>query len=254
MVSILTPFVNRATPPRTASFDGSARRSNSVRCYEWRPIIVTPTERLLAKLRQLRAADEKLHLFGASAHKYELNGCLSKRALVRFETKYNVTLPDEYRDFLLHMGNGGAGPGYGVFPLGKHDGSGSKLVRWKERVEGQLATEFPLTAPWQPDLDAYPDSFESDEAEDAGHERQEARQYPPEYEAGLLPICHHGCALRSYLVVTGQQRGQVWFDGRPDDEALRPHLVKGEGVTFMQWYEDWLDRYLREASAPATNS
>jgi hypothetical protein len=40
-------------------------------------------------------------------------------------------LPQEYRHFLTEIGNGGAGPFYGLFPWGKWDGAGRELVTWQ---------------------------------------------------------------------------------------------------------------------------
>lgn len=37
----------------------------------------------------------------------------------RFEARYNVKLPPEYVFFITQVGNGGAGPYYGLYPLEK---------------------------------------------------------------------------------------------------------------------------------------
>jgi hypothetical protein len=37
--------------------------------------------------------------------------------VVQFEKHHNITLPDDYRRFILQAGNGGAGPHYGLLPL-----------------------------------------------------------------------------------------------------------------------------------------
>jgi len=38
-----------------------------------------------------------------------------------FELDLSIELPNEYRSFITKAGNGGAGPAYGVFPLGMAD-------------------------------------------------------------------------------------------------------------------------------------
>lgn len=43
-------------------------------------------------------------------------------------------------------------------------------------------------------------------------------------------IDEYGCAAFHRLIVTGEARGQVWFDDRASDGALTP------GPTFAAWY------------------
>jgi len=50
-------------------------------------------------------------------HQYRLNPVLDEQAILTFEKRHNVRLPEDYRAFLLHVGNGGAGPYCGVLPL-----------------------------------------------------------------------------------------------------------------------------------------
>jgi hypothetical protein len=49
-----------------------------------------------------------------------LNPCLHESSIADFERKHGVRIPEEYRAFLLHVGNGGAGPpGFGLVRLGE---------------------------------------------------------------------------------------------------------------------------------------
>lgn len=50
-------------------------------------------------------------------HQYKFNSCLNESDIASFEQKFGVKLPEEYRDFLLIVGNGGAGPDYGILSL-----------------------------------------------------------------------------------------------------------------------------------------
>jgi hypothetical protein len=63
---------------------------------------------------------------------------------------------------------------------------------------------------------------------------------------GAIPICTEGCALRTWLVLTGDQAGRLWYDGRADCKGLAPLLLSnGTPATFSPWYTDWLENALR---------
>src|SRR3989442_3475257 len=47
-------------------------------------------------------------LFGASRHHFILNPPLSEAEVLAFEKLHAITLPDDYRHFVSHIGNGGA--------------------------------------------------------------------------------------------------------------------------------------------------
>src|SRR5262245_51822144 len=68
-------------------------------------------------LAQLASADPKFALFGASTHHYCLNPPLPEEEVILFEKRFGVRLPNEYREFVKEVGDGGAGPVYGVWSL-----------------------------------------------------------------------------------------------------------------------------------------
>ncbi len=74
------------------------------------------------KLRkQLKRAGEKdsnFSRFGADSHKYQRKSPASEDMIAAFEAHIGISLPDGYRNFLLWIGNGGAGPFYGLYSLG----------------------------------------------------------------------------------------------------------------------------------------
>lgn len=74
-------------------------------------------ELIHARLLEFKQQDPNLEAFGAKAHGYELNPPLDQVRVETWESQNGVTLPDEYRDFLLHVGNGGAGRDYGLYFL-----------------------------------------------------------------------------------------------------------------------------------------
>jgi hypothetical protein len=158
------------------------------------------------RLERLRAADTSLRVFGASQHRYTLGPTLSEGELVAFESANRIRLPNDYRHFLAMLGNGGAGPYYGLERLNAY---------------GQdLSRPFPFTTP----TDAFGDA-ELERLLDG------CDAYP-----GLLEVCHHGSGIFSSLVVNGPAYGTIW-EGREDFYPT--------DLTFLIWYRRWLERALR---------
>ncbi|GAA0900180.1 hypothetical protein GCM10009557_76300 [Virgisporangium ochraceum] len=60
---------------------------------------------------------------------------------------------------------------------------------------------------------------------------------------GAICLEHLGCAQRTWLVVSGPARGQMWDDPRADCLDLRPVVGPGgsTSVNFAAWYLRWLD-------------
>lgn len=207
--------------------------------------------RIQSKLEQLQRLDRKYKIFGATSHKYQLNPTLSEAQVKEVETHYKMKLPEDYRRFLIEVGNGGAGPAYGVFKLGEEDDN-YDFCSWDEGgLIGDLSKPFRHKHAWN-----LPASFWQQEPSDAGVEefdklwdawqnRVDETYYNPTVMNGAIPICHLGCALRHWLVICGAQAGSIWVDDRTDKKGIAPLLLaKGEQASFATWYEAWLDESL----------
>jgi hypothetical protein len=212
--------------------------------------MLNPTQ-ILEKLEKLRRLDSKRKVFGASSHDYRLNPCLGEAAVNSVEGKYNIHLPEDYRRFLLKVGNGGAGPYYGVFRLGEHD-DGWGFRPWEGGfLVGDPSVPFPYQDSWNlPGTfwSAAPHNKEwaSEEEADKAYEAWDAKlievYWTPSAMDGAIPICHCGCALRQWLVVTGPERGNVWQDDRADLNGVFPlQTGNGDRVSFSRWYVTWLE-------------
>jgi hypothetical protein len=211
-------------------------------------VALTP-DQLEDKLSLLRLRDPGLQLFGAATHRYKLNACLSREELQKFEVAAGVTLPDDYRDFLLRFGNGGAGPDYGLLSL-------------KESI-----AEF-----GNDPLESIPRPFIPPRSAGA---KVDDRAYPDD---GLLPLAHIGCGHMWMLVVTGAERGAIWsyqsggdyepacleLPDYPSGSTLEQRLEANDRLIdtllsnpsrrlgFWDWYIDWLDR--TSAQVPRSSS
>jgi len=198
---------------------------------------------VVAAMSQLR--ENKAKVFGSDGHRFRLNPVFSESEAVAFERHHRILLPADYRQFITKLGNGGAGPFYGVFPLGFVDHDFDERP-WHENdgFVGTLSKPFPHHGEWN-DLTGQPadDLLRQDENE---YWRQtdkfEERYWSSELVNGAFPICHEGCALRIWLVVTGEQAGTLWEDRRSEFAGLRPvQLCNGLPATFSEWYKEWLD-------------
>lgn len=201
---------------------------------------------LSRKLDELVRMDASYETFGSSVHRYRLNAPISPAELAEFEAQHSIVLPEHYRTFVSEFSNGGAGPHYGLFPLGFFDASGGPLERWTEGdgFAGILAEPFPHSESWNlPESRLEPPaSFENDEEEEAWIRELDGEVWRPELVDGAFPICHQGCAIRNLLIVTGPERGNVWVDDRPNDGGIFPGRGNSTaGTPFFEWYSTWLD-------------
>lgn len=190
-------------------------------------------KRIKTKLENLRKSDKSLKQFGSENHKYKLNKVLTENEIINFEEQYKVKLPLEYRIFLKHIGNGGAGPYYGVERL--FDSLYRDLDYKNENKKVNLAKPFPHTSDWNLDFDSY-----------SSNEEYEKDYFSKEHSNGILRLCNFGCGVFISLVVNGKEFGNIWFDDRCNDHGIysAPGIKENEKITFLDWYEEWLDKSL----------
>lgn len=194
-------------------------------------------------LERCRAAKRRPKVFGAEAHRFNLNSVVRKSVVANFESKHGISLPEDYRRFITELGNGGAGPYYGVFKFREMDDCHT-YQRWKENdgFVGTLSKPFPHTKAWN-DVPPFPEEQENESLYDADMDRFYKIYWNPENVNGAIPICHQGCAVRNWLIVTGPETGNVWEDLRSHQEGLKPaQLTRKKRVTFLEWYNAWLQQ------------
>ena len=179
-------------------------------------------KRILKLLEQARAKDPDFARFGAYSHQYKLAAPAGEEAIRKFEGQQGVRLPEEYRDFLMFIGNGGAGPYYGLYGLKalEDDLSDSRGLRRCRSLEEPVI--YPKMSEEEWDRIVNPES-----------RRKGEEVYP---YMGVLPIGTQGCTLMTGLMLTGPYRGQVvYYD---NDFCGPPFFVREKG--FLSWYERWL--------------
>jgi len=172
--------------------------------------------RIRRKLEQAAKADPAYNVFGARAHQYKLNEPLSLTEVERFEREHGITLPEPYVDFVTEVGNGGAGPYYGIHPLGA-----------KQAIDLDLIGHpSPLNPRNKHDVSGWSDDKLGDDAMD-----DEDEEYP-----GLLNIGEQGCSYETMLMITGDYRGKVIYIDLDSQKTFFTYEAN-----FLDWYERWLD-------------
>jgi hypothetical protein len=180
--------------------------------------------RVREKLQQIRAFES--YEVNWSKISYALNEPLARDLLEKIEEEQGVELPDDYRRFLLEVGNGGAGPGYGLYSLEE---------ALEERGDGIYSLADSFVAP-------------------KNHHHNVDVRAP-----GLLLIESHGCAFYSGLVLSGRDRGTVWsyVENAPGwIPECAPGYVDATGAAFEmqgsegEHYAAMYDALLLEANRP----
>jgi hypothetical protein len=195
-------------------------------------------DRIKKKLVAAKKADRKRKVFGADSHQYFINKPLEPNVISSFEATYQVTLPESFKAFLLHIGNGGksyadsaAGPFYGIYPLGTRTGEltddPEKYLREPVKIYPDITLEAwnTLTAP-----------FEDDDMPNETFDAAMGNIF-----AGILPLGSQGCAYLHGLVLNGPHTGKVV---NLDSDRQLPKFAFED--TFLDWYERWLDEVISE--------
>lgn len=173
-----------------------------------------PLEELQTTLEKARLADEGFQQFGASRHHYLWNPPVSVQELLAFENEIGISLPEDYRQFLLQAANGGAGPFDGLFSL-------AEVRAW---------LDWPVEAESEPFL--YPD-MTADDLNDLPNDSGN-------WLRGAIPIGSHGETYFIGLLLTGAHRGRVVYIDYEISWVFFPREPD-----FLSWYSRWL----REAAA-----
>ncbi|CEP95517.1 Uncharacterised protein [[Clostridium] sordellii] len=199
------------------------------------------------KLEKLKNFDKNYCVFGSINHKYKLNNTLSKSELKQFEKINNITLPKEYANFLLEIGNGGAGPDYGLIGI-----TPKQLAKRYCR----FSYTFRFSGDFVPNTYDHCTMIEDDDlsCEDC-HKRfscvdafyeddfECTDDYISGYLDGTLNINHMGCGLESRLILNGPEFGNVWIND-PDQLFTPRRTLTKDRLSFYDWYENWLDSQL----------
>lgn len=174
--------------------------------------------RIADKLGEVARVPGRFTPFGAGKHGFRLNPPLPESSVAAFEAEHGIALPEGYRRFVVELGDGGAGPGYGLLTLADAYAEVSD--------SGGLAEPSPFTPGKRYSPDWWDGFCGPDESTDPLQ--------------GTLAVVHHGCTSYTQLVVSGPGRGRLV---NADLNGVPPPYVL-EDEDFLSWYERWLDELL----------
>jgi hypothetical protein len=192
------------------------------------------------------AADE---IFGCSAHQFQLEPRLTREELSAAESSLRAHLPLEYRNFLLEVGSGGAGPEYGLHTLRATSNGWDWDAGPTHRTSTGLISK-PFTPhhigsrPLDPLRLIAPAQYDFEYREDyaTAYRNWKDLFWHPDRTSGAVCLCDAGCLRRYWLVISGDERGMIWRDFRVDGVDLAPLFdANGRRVSFATWYLSWMD-------------
>lgn len=188
-----------------------------------------------SKLYELKKLDKRYTTFGANRHRYNLNSKKSESQLIEFEKTNDIQLPTDYRNFLKLIGNGGAGPYYGIEQLEK--GKFADLDYGDRGDTIDLSKPFKFTEKWNLDNDQF-----KDENGEIRHDLKDSEYFKADWANGMLRVANFGCGVSINLIVNGEEYGNIWADDRCNDQGILPFQPKNrKRIQFLDWYEEWLD-------------
>ena len=190
--------------------------------------------RIKPKIEKARRKDRKLSVFGARSHKYQMNERLTAEELAKWELKTGVRLPEHFALFLTELGNGGAGPYYGVYDIDK---AFLNTIDNQGETEGNHLLEKCSLHPKMTDDEwkslAAP-LIEDEDQDIANDEYDEALR---KVFGGMLKFGTQGCTYDMYIVIEGEHRGRIVYT---HDHYEHQFFFVREN-NFLDWYERWLD-------------
>ncbi|MFZ6643222.1 SMI1/KNR4 family protein [Undibacterium sp. TC4M20W] len=165
------------------------------------------------KLITLRHMDKQCQAFAADEHRYQFGDLVTPALLGRIEKKLNLNLPEQLRQFYITVGNGGAGPHYGL-----------------QKVEALY--EYEAAKPY-PGVEALMALRKRDDENPLDESLSLNRQDL----SGLMPILFEGCGHEVCLITNGEKLGKIAF-------FSTEHGISESAFNMLEFFTDWVDRQL----------
>lgn len=203
--------------------------------------------------------DMDLAQFACWSHAHLFNPVLPLEELEAWEELMGVTLPEDYRAYLTQLGNGGAGPAYGLYPLSLPKDEFARLLRrpciYSEDQEEKfqdVVSHFVRWEDFDDDWSLYLDYFPETPAwKDQRWQNEHRKEWGNELDRlidqtivfplinhGQYQITNEGCSGDIYIILNGSHRGYVHCCTTDCDSDLAFPKPR----TFAHYKSKWLQR------------
>ena len=192
-------------------------------------------------LEQARRIDPRLEMFGASNHQYRLGLPVDLTFVRSIEEEYHFQFPEDYVQFITEVGDGGAGPGYGLYPFGYYstEAESTKETKTREIYLHGLGRELqllPVDPEWLKNFCISKEDYKKNpekyfQGSRGSFDWHNDVLYGP---YGFFHLGTYGCWRNFGLITAGERRGQVFIH---DTEGA----FELEASSFQAFYQDWLD-------------
>ncbi len=183
------------------------------------------------------AWDKDKSVFGAFMHNYQLNVTLSEDKIIEHENKYQFNLPNEYRQYLKKVSDGGVGPFYGMYSfedsvIALNSGSidDGTFINYLDENLNHYSQVFPIT-------DAQVDEYLSEKIKNP--KIQLPALQLTKNAGGYLFLAEYGCGGYYIMPVNGKGAGEVWYLQKMNANKLTYEMTDADGnVTMSGSYGD----------------
>ncbi|MBA3679634.1 MAG: SMI1/KNR4 family protein [Bacteroidetes bacterium] len=173
------------------------------------------------------AWDKDKTVFGAFMHHYKLNKTLTDNEIAYLENKYQFKLPEEYRQYLKIVSNGGVGPFYGmnsfedaVMSLNSGSRDDGTFINYLEKNPDHFAKPFPVT-------DEQVNNYLLQKASNPSAASQPIKIN--KNAGGYLFLAEYGCGGYYIMPVNGNGAGEVWYLQKMNANKLTYELTDENG-------------------------
>jgi len=162
--------------------------------------------------------NELISIEKESGYNFGFNKKATEKEVALFEKKFNVTLPNDYRRFIIEIGNGGFGFEY--FNLNHYI--------HKVNVSDRITKEFPLSEKYNEDENEYHISDD-------------------ELNNGRINLEWTGCGTHYFLVVNGAESGNIWCNDLESNGEIYPltHKINYSGDYSVEKHQDFIIWFLK---------
>jgi len=189
-------------------------------------------EELKFWVAKAKEADPEYKIFGSKKHKYTFNDPISLNEVREFEKEHEIKLPENYVRVLTEIGNGGAGPYYGLYPLKEIINYQSGSLFTKIGSEETLIDDTLTPEKWCKMIEKL-ETLEDDEEYDELFQK---------LFSNSVVVGTQGCTFDSLLMCAGSEYNRIInIDWNLDKDRL-PHFSH---MTF----EEWILEFFKEVAA-----